>query len=418
MGMEATYFFFCEADNGRVKVSSLLRSWAFQIVRSIWPASHCSEAIARIRRRATREATVAEVSEFLLTLLQAPDTPTCILTADALDECSDYTEFFKFLSQVPRRFKVLATSVGLQGILDQFGPLGSRLTAISITPEMTRQDVTRYLQKEVASLRILGNVDVPEDCKSQILARLSEVTFLYARFMLEDIRGEISAAGITQCLGRLPKSLADRYDRILADVNALPAEQRLLAHQVFFWVLTANRPLSVREICTAVLVRPTASRTSRLAADRRILGNPTGTIHHVCSSLIEARGDKGELYPIHSSITRYLRNYMDNDERQAEIAASYDIGQQLPAEGLAAAVCMRYLSSSFIAELQQEDNGNLGYQCRRHEGLQPKDDRFDFLSYAATQWLHHAGHIEASDQFLLDAASELLDSQYPNMGIM
>ncbi|KAL8296415.1 hypothetical protein RB597_005816 [Gaeumannomyces tritici] len=428
MGMPSTFFFFCEADNGRVNVSALLRSWAFQLVRSIWMADHCPEAMDRIRHhlayrpRATREATVAEVSELLLTLLQAPDTPTCILTADALDECCDFPQFFHFLVQIPKRFKVLATSIGLQGILNQFGALGSRLTTIAITPEMTRHDITHYLRKEVATLRIQGDVDVPEHCKSQILTRLSnpeeEETFLSARFMLEDIRGQISTAGITQCLDRLPKSLADRYDRVLADVNALPAERRLLAHQVFFWVMMARRPLSVRELCAALLVRPTAGRTWRLAVDQRILGDPTDMIHHVCHSLIKARGDEGKLYPIHASVTRHLRNYMNTDERRAELAASYGIGQRLPAEGLAAAVCMRYLSSSFIAELQQEDHKTSGCPDREHKELRPQDDRFDFLSYAATQWFHHAQHIGASDQFLLNIASELLDSQYPNMGII
>jgi len=425
MGMEAPYFFFCEADNERLSVSSLLGSWAFQIVRSIWTADHCSEAMDRIRRRlarrpwATREATAAGVSEFLVTLLQDPDTPTCTLTVDALDECHDYPEFFRFLSQVPSRFKVLATSIGLQGILDRFGPLGSRLTVIAITPEMTRQDFNRYVRGEVESLRIQGGVDVPEDCRSRILTRLidSEGMFLDARFMLEEIRGQISTAGITRCLDRLPRSLADRYDRVLAGVNALPAEPRLLAHQVFFWVLTARRPLSVRELCAALLVRPTASRTSRLEADQRILGDPTDRIHHVCCSLIRAR-DGGGLYPIHSSVTRYLRNYMDNDERRAEIAASYGIVQQLSAEGLAAAVCMRYLSSSFIAELRPEGHENSEGQCRGHESLRPEDERFDFFGYAATRWFHHAEHIKASDEFLLDAASELLDSQHPNLGIM
>ena len=421
MSRSVIYYFFCQADNRRVTVSSLLRSWTFQIIQSIRTAKNSPEALnhleSRLSSRTSLEATPDEVSGLFLELLNISDTPPCVLTADALDECSDSQEFFHLLPNIPQRFKVLVTSRDLLDFRGRLRPLGSRLKTLTITKEITQGDIDRYLEQELKRLTIQGDMEIPLHVKDQIRKKLgdSEGMFLWVRLMLEHIRDQITVDGVIQCLDELPRSLSERYDRIIADVNILPDAQRLLAHRIFFWVLVARRPLSMGELSAALAVQPSEDRTMAFNENRQIKGDLESIIVNACRSLIRPRAPYGHLFATHSSVTRYLQRYMAGSARRAEISFSYGIQQNMSADSLAAAVCMRYLSSTFVAGLRGRATGD---SKAVSETLMSQEPHFAFLKYAATHWFQHAQHIEGSEQLLLDIAMQLLDNAYPNVDVI
>jgi hypothetical protein len=414
-GNDSVYFFFCEADRERVSVSALLRSWTFQLIKLIWMSNRAPEALSSVKKRlalrASREATPAEISSLLLSLLNAHDMQSCFLTVDALDECTDWPDFFRLLPQIPPRFKVLLTSLDFPDSQDHLQPMAGRFSTLAMTPEMTQGDIDGYLCDALANLKTRKGADIPSHVKLRIKDKLRDANgmFLWVRLMIEDIQSRTTVSEINRCLDELPKSLSERYDRIMETINSQDESYRLLAHKVFFWVLTATRPLATSEFCAALAVRPTRDRASAFDADEQILGDAASLIATICGSLIQPRGSRGTLYPFHATATQYLRQYMARDGRLAEIAACYQLPQIQSSDGLAAAVCIRYLSSDVVvgdgAAAAGTDTALAG----------SKEPHLDFLHYAATRWFRHAQHVGGVEEdVVLHLARELLDDSRPN----
>ncbi len=416
------YFFFCEADKERMSVSALLRSWTFQLIKLIWMSEHSQEMLRRVQRglafRTTREATPAEVLNLLMSLLYDHDMPSCFLTVDALDECVDWEEFFRLLPKIPARFKVLLTSHEFPDSQEHLKQVAGRFSTLAMTPEMTQGDIDSYLCDTLTNLKTRTNADIPNHVKLRIKEKLSDSNgmYLWVRLMIEDIQSQNTVREINRCLDKLPQSLSERYSRIMETVNIQDESCRLLAHKVFFWVLAAPRPLTTSEFYAALAVRPALDRANAFDAEDEVLGDPKSLITKVCGSLIQPRGDRGTLFPFHSTVTQYLRQYMSGSGRMAEIASIYEIPQMMSSDGLAAAVCMRYLSSDLVGDLR--DRVIDGTQAA-DTILGSENPHLNFLRYAATHWFHHAQHVDGLGQeVVLPLAKELLDSSHLNADII
>ena len=405
-----------------MSVSALLRSWTFQLIKLIWISDHAQETLRKVQKslafRTTREAAPAEVSNLLMSLLNAHDMPSCFLTVDALDECVDWQEFFRLLPQIPTRFKVLLTSHDFPGSQEHLKPVAGRFSTLAMTPEMTQGDIDSYLCDALANLKTRTNAEIPSHVKLRIKEKLSDSNgmFLWVRLMIEDIQSQNTVREINRCLDKLPKDLSERYSRMMETVNIQDESCRLLAHKVFFWVLTAPRPMATSEFCAALAVRPDLDRANAFDADEQVLGDQKLLITKVCGSFIQPRGDRGTLFPFHATATQYLRQYMSNSGWMAEIASSYGVPQMLSSDGLAAAVCMRYLSSDLISDLHDRviDGTETAYTI-----LGSATPHLNFLRYAVAHWFRHAQHVDGSEQeTVLPLAKELLDSSRPNAGII
>ena len=404
--------------------SALLRSWTFQLIKLIWTSDQTQETLRSVQNRLairpTREASPADVLDLLMSLLNAHDVPSCFLTVDALDECTDWQEFFRLLPQIPARFKVLLTSHEFPDSQEHLQPMTGRFSTLAMTPELTQGDIDDYLRGALASLKTRTNADIPDHVKRRIKEKLGDSNgmFLWVRLMIEYIRSQTTVGEINRCLDQLPKTLSERYDRMMKCVNDQDESYRLLAHKVFFWVLTAPRPLTTSEFCAALAVRPAADRANAFDVDEEVLGDPKSLITTVCGSFIQPRGDRGTLYPFHATATQYLRQYMSHGRRMAEIASSCQVPQLLSPDGLAAAVCVRYLSSDLVSSALRD---------RVIDGTQAADailgsaaPQLSFLRYAAGHWFRHARDVDGAEwqDVILPLAKELLDDSRPNAPIL
>jgi len=419
------YFLFCEADRERSTASSLLRSWTFQLLALLWTFNRGSETLQRIKRqlacRTTLEATAGEVSRLLLSLLNAEDMPTCFLAVDALDECSDIQVLFYLLPKIPKRFKIFATSRELPDTpaFNQIERPEENIRTLEITPDLTQEDVDRYLHKAVNTLRTIDGKPLPDGLREMIIKRLSDSKgmFLYIRVMIEYIHTQTTIDDIKKCLYDLPPTLTQRYRRIVDEISLQEVPHRLLAHKTIFWALTADRPLAARELCAALAVRPAAIDDSLVYSDnRRQLGDdPKMLIYRVCGTLIRPRRDVGMVYPFHATVTQYLKVWAEGIGLVREVAGFYQLPPDLNSEGIAAAVCMRYLSSSVVTSLRDRALGDAESVNRI---LVSGVKELDFLRYAVTQWFVHARFIQEGDEFLLGIAERLLHERSPTREII
>ncbi|KUJ17699.1 uncharacterized protein LY89DRAFT_733531 [Mollisia scopiformis] len=411
LAMPYVYFLFCGADGERVTVASLLRSWTFQL------AKICDEAKEHIilsrNGSENHEATDKEVYEIFLSLLEV--VPPCFLTVDAVDECLDRPTFYKLLSLIPKHFKVLITSRHLPELSEhlQLQQLQQHIE-LEVLPEMTYSDIEFYIASHLNNITLRYCPEIVAAIKDKL--KHSNGIFLWVRLMFRYIQDQTCNEEIMQCLNELPMGLSERYDRILRDINGLAKtkpRERLLAHKVFFWVSVARRPLRIKEVCGFLAVKPSSDRKNGFV-EWRMANDPESSIMSICGSLLVARGSGQTLYPIHFTASEYLKQYMSNSERLAEITAYYDVQQLNSNDSLAAAVCMRYLSLEFIeylhsqTSLDHSDTGNM---------LNSDEAKMVILRYATRQWFNHLKNVQSAELLLLSIAREFLDDSRRNLDV-
>ena len=407
--MQCPYFFFCGADGDRATTSALLRSWIFQLAK-LFPDAKKLTQNAHLASE-NREATVTEAKTLFLSILQA--LPPCYLAVDALDECIERPVLYELLQLIPKRFKVLITSRPLIELLNFLRRSATYQHAkLEIRPEMTRLDIDQYITSTLVDLASQYEASVTAYIKEK-LSR-SDGMFLWVRLMLRHVQDQTNNEEIIQCLEDLPNGLSERYDCIINKINQLPEARRLLAHKLFFWITVARRPLKVKEVCAILAVKPAATWTSGFARDRRI-NDAQHTILTVCGHLITARGTHNTLYPIHFTVTEYLRRYMANEARYQEIAKHYEAQQVRSNDSLAAAVCMRYLSMRFLTGLQDTLPSN---HSEALSILESDILDLDLLHYATTQWFQHLRRAGQPKRLLLDVADDFSDETRPNFEVI
>jgi hypothetical protein len=410
------YFFFCGADGKRLTLLSLLGSWAFQLAK-IFPQA-MRYVTSSMQLSENREATLREVRNLFVSLLEI--LPSCYLTVDAIDEClpAERVELYRLLLQIPERFKVLMTS---RPLLDLSNHLRKNpyypFLSLEITEESTKGDIYKYITQQLA----INEQQYRAQLVAHINRRLTDSggMFLWTRLMLEHIQNQTCEEEIIQCLDELPKSLSERYDQIMAHINSLPERRRLLAHKVFFWILIARRPLAIKELSPLLAVRPGSDSVDGFNPALQVM-DPDSKILDVCGALITARGPKKTLYPIHFTVTEYLKDYInERSNTLTELTAFYQVRQLKCSESLAAAVCMRYLSLDMLVE-HLHDRVPAAHSDVEALSCAIEGDVLKCLGalfYASTHWFHHLAAVENPSQLLLFLAAELLDDSRQNREI-
>jgi hypothetical protein len=397
-----TYFFFCGADKERITLSSLIRTWIFQLIGHFPYAIKHLEIIrdASINPKATSR----EVSKLFRLLLE--HLPACFLTVDGLDECPDREQFFQCLSRIPKRFKILITSRGADDIRKGISQTHMQSEYLQILPDMTATDMDLYITRCLSS----QNPPYGPHISEKIRERLSECNgmFLWVKLMFEHLQSQTCEFEILQCLDELPTDLHEIYENILKQINGLPRPQRILAHKVFFWVITVRRPVSLAEMCGLLVIRPKSNEFD----ESRLVRSPDSTILSACGGLIQFRYPEKKVFPVHFTVTQYLQHYLSRSETLQELMAWYDARELRFGKSLAAAVCIRYLCLEFIGTLETPRSG---HEISRV--LNNNEPRFALLSYCVSNWFHHLRKIECPEPLVVEIAGRFLDPKFPNIGV-
>ncbi|KAL8826887.1 MAG: hypothetical protein Q9191_003522 [Dirinaria sp. TL-2023a] len=114
---------------------------------------------------------------------------------------------------------------------------------------------------------------------------------------------------IRKALAHVPKNLAETYQGILARI---PSEDVDTAKQMLFWISSALVPMTLQELCEAVII---ADGPMVVNDDARLL-NPKSTLE-LCSSLVSYDNSTTRISLAHSSVLAYLRsqNILDSEVR-------------------------------------------------------------------------------------------------------
>jgi len=187
----------------------------------------------------------------------------CVL--DALDECEDQAQselaraICKFFSEKNNfNLKFLLTSRPVGKIRRGFQPLNDtpRLPVIHLNGENDAEvekiakEIDLYIRARVRSIQSLLHLNPDE--AALLLRRLLSVpnrTYLWVYLTLDLVENdtEINKAGINKATSRLPRTVDDAYEKILAKSANVEKAKKLLSI-----VVAAARPLTLAEMAVAL----------------------------------------------------------------------------------------------------------------------------------------------------------------------
>ena len=366
----ATGYFYCKANDERKRtVLAILRTWTWQLLQQN-PSQ--LDKVTEIFYQGT-PANIINMTEALTRLVH--NIHDCRLVLDGLDECKpkDRRELFHLLPDLTAYAKILIVcqnerdiSRGVETCDKQNGYIRLRMTESD-----NETDIRCYLREAIDQLD-LKDKEMEERAFSTILEGANGM-FLWVKLMIKEL--SLPGKTIEECekaLQRLPRGLDALYVRILDGINS-NALLRTTSRQIFQWILGAQRPLTLKELDTALAIRIEQENFD----PKRRIRDLASAISQCCGSLVDI--DQGLVRFVHASVKEFLLNTaQDSEPTISFLFTEHEVNRH------AAQCCLTYLSYSNIGFAPVDSNyedslTNLDKHIAYH----------DFLDYAALNWYVH-----------------------------
>ncbi|KAI8714909.1 NACHT domain-containing protein [Fusarium sp. LHS14.1] len=269
----APVYFYCSrnpAEPGRSDPSKIAASIARQL-STPKVGGPLLEAAVEVYRRREAEDTFAsgplrldESKSLILKLLEQYRDVTMTIVIDALDECNPATRgdlldtLEDLLKTSPCLLKIFVSSRTDQDIVYKL----DNYPNLHLSSDRNSPDIDLFVHSETKRLIDKGSLLRFSTRKKEIRDRIiDELTskaqgmFRWASLQLQALCQQTTDAAILERLGRLPRTLAELYQEILANIENLDADaDRQLAQNAFSWLLCAQEQLSSDVFLAAVSV--------------------------------------------------------------------------------------------------------------------------------------------------------------------
>ena len=249
------FYFFCKfTDADKNQPLAVIRSLLYQLYEGESPnrnhlVTQIEDALDKSgQQKATDYSTLWEL--FYTHALEAPEITIII---DGLDECKNPKTMIDHLIQLCHRkgTPVIFTSRREAHLVKRF----DKFTSFEITQQDINDDITAFIEAKVA--KNLHEFD--PTLREKVVAKLSDAhegMFLWVKLMLKELKQCPSRPGVERILSDLPRGLDMVYLRILQRLDAdCTRESRDLCRKVLGWIVTALRPLSVKELRDALIIQ-------------------------------------------------------------------------------------------------------------------------------------------------------------------
>ena len=412
------YFFCVYSDEKKSVPISILRSWIAQIAKQHMNAF---EEVRRMRKgRETELPTSSELWSLFRTIIIK--VPNCRFVADGFDECSttDPHERSHFSGARYRFLQNILTSIAsstaaiiivsrdetdIREGLGRTAPIStdSRVVEYAITEGDTKDDIKTFAEGIVLEkLRI--KEQVVQEKIALGLSSKAQGMFLWVRLEKDRLKSSLTPAQLQETISNMPTGLhllSRTYERSLSAISELQELQdKERAQNILRWTLFAARPMSVRELFEALVIRDDMEELPRDLPDP-ICEQHINEISALCGSLIKVKDQTGAgtaaystVHLAHFSLKEFLlkntRSTVDNLYKCSELN-----------HGLLAKACLTYLL------FRSFEDG----PCPTDSLLALRKEKFAFLKYAAKHWPYHARLHASLDQSLIPKSLALLDCE-------
>ncbi|KAF8465397.1 hypothetical protein BDZ91DRAFT_849422 [Kalaharituber pfeilii] len=304
-------YFFCNFSDCRsLKFEEIIRSLIKQML-SVFPGSTESEEyLVKFFDQYNNIPSIHQWQELLIYTCSLHKRIYLIL--DGIDECHDdnQVQILEFLNQIlsiPRCIKIYLSSrkeVYLSRNLTD--ALSVSLDNIKCRPEI-KGYIDASLKKCLDNKRLrIHDPAMIEEIKEALMGGVDGM-FLWVTLQIQDICRGFNDEEIRETLQSLPRNLDETYIRMLERI--VKARNKDIAVKAFQWLTTARRPLSLRELMEAVVIREDDNTQieglNRIPKDLdkviEACGNFLVTEEPVCES--------STVRFIHSTVVTFLHTY-------------------------------------------------------------------------------------------------------------
>ena len=425
------YFFCFYNHEGKRRCNNIIGSWVSQLVRT-------SPIVFQIATEVynKKESHIAAQVE-LWRIFQEANTrlQECFFVIDGFDECAredaavrnfshlDSRAFFlqqldDAISNTQARVLIVSREdldirerLRLSSYHNAAGSNWNVWTEYEITRDDTAKDIERFsrdiLEHKLSSGRATS--ELKEELAADA-AQKSEGMFLWIKLLYARLSRSNNPSKLRGLISTTPSGLDQAYERDLKAISSFGEEDQIRAIAILRWTLFAERPLTVRELCEALILERDLgdeyqeSDTASLKSCDGLLDQTDipevwddtyveDQILKLCGSLIVVRGKHADqpiedhaIYFVHFSVKEYLLKvdpFVSTSRAHTQIAIS----------------CLKYLCHD---DFNQEQNSTL-------EQFDHKMKKYAFLSYACIHGLHHLKYCSPVSPALIPWSNHLLD---------
>lgn len=302
------------------------------------------------------------------------------ILVDAMDKCAEASEVrLDFLQQLRNllqhsKIRLMITSRHMNGIKESFS------NVLELEIMASDRDLRRYIEARIPkeprlALHVKGDRSLQELIINTLVANAKGILvfsmilclfdmnvsntqarrFLLASLHLDALAKKQSKKDARLALANLPEKLSDTYEEVMKRICSQDIDDVHLAKRILSWLSYALRPLTVKELQTALAIEP---GTTVLDEDALV---PEDLLVSVCAGLVTIDRGSDVIRLVHYTTQQYL---------------SAVRRQELPwTEADIVVCCLTYLLFDVFATTAY--GGKI--DCEQHR-----------FTYAADKWIFHA----------------------------
>lgn len=314
--------------------------------------------------------------------------PPIVLIVDALDECDAEGTSRDYM--VGRMIHLSKTIPSMRLIFtsrheDPFPDIFQETSRLEMSKDNVSPDIKAVITSTIASIPKLHSL------KDRVISALvagADGMFLWAELMLATLKKARNRNAVERMLANLPVGLRKIYEHILVSIGRKLSEEDLqFRRDIFSWVTTAIRPMTVAELSIALAIK----NGSNALDDGEIIMKLENDIREVCGPMLTISGDH-TVQVVHMSVTDML-HCLDSEISGPQTPLSGDekyfvkFKSEVEHARLASA-CVTYLAYD---EFHDPDLLHRALRSGDESGdeLKKITDEHFMLEYATQHWIDH-----------------------------
>lgn len=336
----------------------------------------------------------------------------CII--DGIDECQNPSrnELFQLLggfcaesirqSEERTHLKILLLSRPYTFIEDALHhPLTIRMK-MEDHNDLTCADIKLVIRNRVVKFGSSKNIS--EQVQTRLIDRLindAGQTFLWVSLVLADIESSLRAseAKLLEQISQIPTNLNAIYEKILGK-SPSPKDAR----KILFIILGAVRPLSLEEMNIAFVIKSEDRKYDDLDFEPAI----EMTVRNLCGLFVKVIDSK--IYFVHQTAREFLVKI--DSPQPGGLNAWQNSLDPLEADQILAQICISYLILEVFREPPWSSGDNMVKRPRKEEWISQYLKKYNFLEYAAVNWVSHFGKIQGrATNMVMESALKLFVTQ-------
>lgn len=373
VGAFCVTYFYC--DSGDIRKMTSLNILGSILAQLIEPMQNFPTEVLEAYHRARKYGRqhLSTVDDIMTLIKQAAENiPSCYIIIDGVDECSDPSELTKSFTEIAQsseHIRLALFSRKLPAIVRGFQDVPH--VSIDLEPTLIQPDIDKFLAQSLNHLP--GKDTGAQDQAFTKLSNSSSGMFLYAALGVQSLAEAIDVQSMVDAINKIPEGLNGVYGQILERLGSQSIRRRDLARRILMWVCCTTRPLSWKELQSAL---SWDEKEGVFLEDQRPFKD---AVLELCAPLIEYRPGQDTFHPIHLSVREFLLRPHGFDSMSAKV--SQFLMTEAHAHQAIAEVTLASLSLPDVVHSTSID-----------------DLQYPFVKYATENWCTHLSSAPFGEQ--------------------